>query len=331
MKKSLVWVLVLTMTLSLFVGCGKTEEKPATDNEPKSTDTIEEDKYVVGVMIASYAAQFQAYIKDAMEEQAKQYPNVEFVFVDGEFDSSIQMRQAENFVSQSVDGIIFIPSDSNAAMPAVDLIEKAGIPVVVCNTKMADMSTVETYVGSNSVESGEILMQGMADLLGGKGKIVELQGFYGHEPQIDRHQGVVNILEKNPDIEVIAEDTGEWSTDMAIQKMENWLQSNIGDDIQAVVAHNDSMAIGAMKAFEAVGKLDQVLIAGIDATPEALGYMKEGKIDFTVFQDAAGQGVGSIDAIVKILKGEDPGPEVMIPYIFVGPEEVDEYLAKYGM
>lgn len=339
MKKSLVWVLVLTMMLNLFVGCKKTVETPATDKEPTATaaaaekpaEVKAEEKYVVGVMIASYAAQFQAYIKDAMELKAKDYPNVDFVFVDGEFDSSIQMRQAENFVAQGVNGIIFIPSDSEAAMPAVDLIDKAGIPMVVCNTKMSDMSTVKTYVGSDCVDSGEILMQAMADLMGGKGKMVELQGIYGQEPQIERHNGIMNILPKYPDIQVLAEDSGEWSTDMAMQKMENWLQSDLADEIQVVVCHNDSMAIGAMKAIEAAGKLDQILIAGIDATPEALGYMKEGKLDFTVFQDAAGQGAGSIDAMMKILNGEDPGAEIMIPYIYVSPAEADVYLAKYGM
>jgi len=112
-------------------------------------------------------------------------------------------------------------------------------------------------------------------------------------------------------------------------KMENWLQSNLKDQFNAVVCHNDEMAIGAMKAIEAAGMLDKVVIGGIDATPEMLRYLKEGSVEVTVFQDAKGQGGKSAEIAVKVINGEQVEKEYMIPYLLVKPEEADKYLALY--
>ncbi len=83
-------------------------------------------------------------------------------------------------------------------------------------------------------------------------------------------------------------------------------------------------------ALEQVGLLDQVLIAGVDATPDALHLMKEGKLDVTVFQDAYGQGAGGIEAAIRAANGEDLPPVWDIPYEVVTPDVADKYLAKYG-
>ena len=110
-----------------------------------------------------------------------------------------------------------------------------------------------------------------------------------------------------------------------MQKMENILQSDLKGKFQGVVCHNDEMAIGAMKALDAAG-VKGVFVAGIDANPEALQLVKEGKLALTVFQDAKGQGAMGIDLAVKILNGEKVEKTVMIPYVLVMPADVDKYL-----
>jgi inositol transport system substrate-binding protein len=111
--------------------------------------------------------------------------------------------------------------------------------------------------------------------------------------------------------------------------VENWLQSDLRDKIDAVVAQNDEMAIGALKAIEDAGLLDKIVVAGIDATPEAIEYLKKGKLEITVFQDAKGQGKKAIEVAVKAANGEDVEKEYMIPYQLVNPEEADKYLELY--
>lgn len=333
-KKLFALVLVLAMSFTLLAGCAQsaTTAAPAATTAAGETTTAAPavgEKKVVGVMIADMSAQFQAYIMDGMKRQAEQYPDYNFVFVDGKFDSATQMNQAENFISQGVDALIYIPGDAEASVNLVNKVVEANIPIIGCNTKVKEMDKLTTYAGSDTVESGRILMEGIAQVMGGKGDLIELQGFYGHEPQIERHNGILEAIANYPDMKIIKEDSGEWSRDKGMQKMENILQSDLAGKFQGVVCHNDEMAIGAMKALDAAGMLDGMVVAGIDATPEALKYLKEGKLALTVFQDALGQGSMAIDLAVKVIKGEQVEKEVMVPYVLIMPEEADKYLAIY--
>jgi inositol transport system substrate-binding protein len=331
-KKLFALIMVLALSLSLFAGCAQssaTTAAPAGTTAAGETTAAAGEKKVVGVMIGDMSAQFQAYVMDGMKRQTEKYPDVQFVFVDGKFDSAVQMGQAENFIAQGVDALIYIPGDAEASKNLVDKVVAANIPIIGCNTKVKEMDKLTTYAGSDTIESGKILMEGLAQVMGGKGQLIELQGFYGHEPQIERHNGILEALANYPDMEIIKEDSGEWNRDKGMQKMENMLQSDLAGQFQGVVAHNDEMAIGAMKALEAAKMLDQVKVAGIDATPEALRYLKEGKLALTVFQDALGQGAMAVDLAVKVLNGETVEKEVMVPYVLVMPEDADKYIAIY--
>lgn len=332
----MVLVLFVLCLALVFTGCSSKTSNTSSPSESSTTKTEttsnNNEKKVVGVLIADFGAQFQAYLMDGMKKEAEKYPHIDFVFVDGKFDSNIQLGQVENFIAQNVDALVYIPGDSEGSKPAVEAIQNAGIPLINVNTIIADPDKVDkfTYVGSSSVESGEILMQAMADALGGKGNILELQGFYGHEPQIERHKGIENILAKYPDIKVLAEDSGKWNREEGMKKAENWIQSDLKGQFDAIVAHNDEMAIGAVKALEDAGLLDSVKVGGIDATPDALNLLKEGKMQVTVFQDAFGQGAKAVELADKAIKGETIEREYLIPYVRVTPEEADKYLEMYG-
>lgn len=331
-KRNLVMLFTLFCLALIFSGCSSDASNSGTPSAASSETPAKNKKKVVGVLIGDFSAQFHAYIMDGMKVEAKKYPDVQFVYVDGKFDSTVQLGQVENFIAQKVDAIIFVPGDSEGSRPAVDLIAKAGIPLINVNTKVpnADQVAAYAYAGSSSVESGEILMEAMAEVMGGKGNMIELQGWYGHEPQIERHQGIANILKKHPDIKVLAEDSGKWNREEGMKKVENWIQSDLKGKFNAIVAHNDEMAVGAVKALEDAGLLEQVVVGGIDATPDALNMLKAGKLKVTVFQDAFGQGAKGVELAVKVLNGEKLEKEYIIPYKRVKPEEADKYLAIYG-
>jgi len=306
-------LLVLIISITLIVGTA-----------------IAAEKKTVGVMIWNIAYQFQAHMTRGMQQEAEEYKDeIEFVFVDGQEDLGIQLSQAENFATQQVDAVIYVPGDLEGSKPVVDLLTGAGIPVIGVNTEVAEMDKLISWIGSPIVQSGELLMQGIADVLGGKGNIVELHGAYGHMPQIGRHQGIMNVLENYPNIKVIYEDTANWSRAEAMTKMENILRTELRDQVDAVVAHNDEMAIGAMKAVEETGLLDKIAIGGIDATPEMLQFLKEGKVEVTVFQDAIGQGRKAVEVAAKVVHGEPVESYYWIPYELVKPEDADKYLARY--
>jgi len=107
--------------------------------------------------------------------------------------------------------------------------------------------------------------------------------------------------------------------------MTNWITAGLKP--AAVIANNDEMAIGAIKALKAA-KMDNVIVSGIDGTADALAAMKAGGLKVTVFQNAAAQGKGAVDAAVKLSKGEKVDSMVWIPFELITPANMDKYVAK---
>jgi len=306
-RRMLVWLVIMLCAISLCAVTGAAKKK------------------TIGVLICDFSDQFQVYMMDGMKEADKKYPDIEFVYQDAKYDANTQMNQMENLIMRNTDAIIVMPVDAKASVPMVKQAVNAGIPIISVNRKLENQEVAVSYVGSNDVEAGEILMGQMAKLLGGKGNIAVLEGQMGHEPQIRRQQGIMNILKKYPNIKIVADMPADWYRDKGMAVMENWLQSGL--KIDAVVAHNDEMAIGALKAAEDAGV--RLFIAGIDATPEALDFVRQGKLAFTVFQDAKGQGKGAIETAVQVVNGKKVSKEVIIPFELVFKEKADEYEAKY--
>ena len=150
-----------------------------------------------------------------------------------------------------------------------------------------------------------------------------IDGPNAHSAQLDRSQGICEVLENYPDIKIIAEQTANWDRAEAMALMENWLQ--MGDDIDGVVAQNDEMAIGALKAIQAAGKEDSIKVVGIDAIADALTLVESGELIGTVYQDAVGQGAGAVEAAVRAVNGENLEKETLIPYKLVTVENLDEF------
>ncbi|MFD2215495.1 sugar ABC transporter substrate-binding protein [Metabacillus endolithicus] len=316
-RKRIVAVITLIM-MFILSACGGGEE---------ATSGNSSDKKVIGIALQNFSDEFRTYMIDAMKKEQKNYPDIEFIYSDAQNDSAKQMNQIENFIAQKVDAIIFTPVDTVAAVDIVARVNDAGIPIIVANQTFDGVDAATAYVGSASIEAGLLEMEEVAKLMDGKGNVAIMHGQMGHEAEIKRTEGNKQIIEKNPDMKVVLEDTGEWNREKGLTLMENWLNS--GQQIDAVVANNDEMAIGAIMALEAAGKLAEVVVAGVDATPAALEYMKEGKLDVTVFQDAIGQGVSSIQTAVKAANGEEV-EDVMIPFKLVTPENVEEFAAIYN-
>ena len=282
-------------------------------------------KKSVGVLICDFSDQFQVYMMAGMKDAAAKHPDIDYLYQYAKYDANTQMSQMENLIAQKVNAIIVMPVDAKASVPMVQQAVDAGIPVISVNRKLENQDKAVTYAGSDDVNAGEILMTQMAKLLKGKGNIAILEGQMGHAPQIFRQQGIKNVLKKYPKIKIVADQAADWYRDKGMAVAENWFQSKM--KINAIVAHNDEMAIGAMKAAQDAGK--KVFIAGIDATPEALKFVRSSELAFTVFQDARGQGRASIDAAAKVVNGEKVAKEIIIPFELVTKDKADYYEAKY--
>src|SRR5688500_16163583 len=263
-------------------------------------------------------------LRDAMTEYAASQPGVELIAVDSKEDVATQLGQVENFVAQKVDAIIIIPANTDAADPMTKAAQDAGIPLVYVNRLPSNLPEGVAYVGSNSIDAGIMQAEWLAEQLGGKGNVVIMNGDLAQEAAQKRTEGEKQVFAKFPDIKIIREDTGNWSRDQGLALMENWLAS--GDQIDAVASNNDEMAIGAIQAIEAAGKLGEIIVGGVDASPDALQEMDKGRLDVTVFQNAKGQGEGGIKVAIALAKGEPVEKYTWIPFELVTPENYKNYM-----
>jgi inositol transport system substrate-binding protein len=281
------------------------------------------DKITIGVTM-KFDDLWLTTLRDAMSDYAATQPDVELVMVDSKEDVATQLAQVENFVTQKVDAIIVIAANTDAADPMTKAAQDAGIPLVYVNRLPSNLPEGISYVGSESIQAGIMQAEWIADKLGGKGNVVIMNGDLAQEAAQKRTEGEKQVFAKFPDIKIIREDTGNWSRDQGLSLMENWLAS--GDQIDAVASNNDEMAIGALQAIEAAGKLGDIIVGGVDASPDALQEMDKGRLNVTVFQNAKGQGDGGIKVAIALAKGESVEKYTWIPFELVTPDNYKNYM-----
>ncbi len=279
---------------------------------------------VAGVSLLNLSSEFIVMLKDAMEDEARAL-GVRLIVSDAQRDAATQVRHAENFVAQKVDAIILNPCEFEASSPAVDRAVRAGIPVVNVNSETRSAPTA--FVGSRDEESGRLAMGYLARRLGGKGTVLMMHGFMGQAAQLKRDQGAREVMAQNPGLKLLADQTADWDRAKAMTLMENWIQS-YGARIDAVFAHNDEMAMGAVLALEQARMKDRVIVAGVDAIADALQAVKQGRLDATVFQDARGQGSAAVRTALAIIRKQEFAAENYIPFQLVTRENVDTFLSS---
>jgi len=285
----------------------------------------------IGVAAANFDDEWMSYMHESMHAEARKQ-GVELTMMDAKNDPAIQQVQIDTLISQEVNAIIIVPVDPHSLRPLLNATDGADIPLIAVNRSPEEQilfNRLATYIGSDSLYAGTIQMEKVAELLEWKGDVIIMWGRIGHKAQVLRTEGNHSVVHQYPGINIVREAAGNWQRERGFQLMENWIQSGVNFD--AVVANNDEMAIGAIMALEQVDMLDDVIVAGIDATPSALELMEKGKLDVSVFQDAHRQGADSIQAAIKAVNGEKLPKIWDIPYELVIPADVDKYKKLWGI
>ena len=318
-RKLLAAGLVGLMTLSLAACGGGESEEGGGDSGGKT------DGYTIGATYYTLQTEFCM----RMDNYAKKYckeKGINYVSYDGNNDAAAQLEQVETMIADGVDAIILNPQDADACVACVEAADEAGIPVFGVNT-MVNTDKLTAYVGSQDVGAGEEIMQQMIDYMETDTfNIVVLEGPMGQSAQLQRWEGINNVLKENPGIEILAYDTANWSRSEAMTLMETWL-TTYGDEIDAVVSENDEMALGARQAIEDGGY--DIPCIGIDGITDAVAAVKEGRMIASDFQDAEGQISGAIDAAVTVLDGGEVEKEIWIPFQMITKDNVSEFENKY--
>lgn len=293
---------VFFIVLSLMVLSACSMESGLIKEQPKK-ESLQDVK--IGVSISTLNNPFFVSVKDGIVKEAKK-KGMETVVVDAQDDTSKQISGIEDLILKGVDVLVINPTDSAAISSSVLSANEAGIPVITID-RSAEDGEVATFIASDNVSGGEMAGTYIVEQLGEKANVVELEGVSGASATRERGKGFHNIADKQ--LNVVTSQTAEFDRTKGLTVMENILQGN--KDVEAVFAHNDEMALGAIEAIQAAGK--DILVLGFDGTKDALDAVKEGKLDGTIAQQPALIGEEAVNAAVKILKGDKVEENISVP------------------
>ncbi|WFD11486.1 ribose ABC transporter substrate-binding protein RbsB [Tepidibacter hydrothermalis] len=286
MKKIFSILLVAILTLGMLAGCGKQQDNASQEGGKK-----------IGLVLSTLNNPFFVTLKDGAEAKAKEL-GYELVVLDSQNDPAKEIANMEDLTTRGVSLIMINPVDSDAVVNAVQTANNANIPVITLD-RAANGGDVVTHIASDNIAGGKMAGEYIVEQLGGKGKMVELEGIPGASATRDRGQGFNDAI-NNSDIEVVAKQAADFDRTKGLSVMENMLQAQ--PDIKAVFAHNDEMALGALKAIETSKK--EIMVVGFDATDDAVAAVKEGKMAATVAQQPDQIGALGVENADKVIKGE---------------------------
>lgn len=285
-------------TVIALSGCGAGD--PNAGGSGGGGDEGAADTITVGVTVYDMSS-FITQGKEGMEAYAEAN-GIDLQWNSAGGDVSTQANQVDQYISAGVDAIIIVPVQADSLGPQVDAAKKADIPVIAVNTSLTGVE-VDASVQPDDVAAGEQEANQMVEALGGEGNVVILQGPLGSSPQLDRGEGIENVLAENTGLKVLAEDTANWKRDEAVNKMKNWI-SAFGDDIDGVIAQNDDMALGAIQALREAG-IDDVKVVGIDGIEDGLNAVEAGDMIGTSLQHGTVELATGLAVAARVARGED--------------------------
>ena len=291
----------------------------------------------IGVSMALFDDNFLTVLRNGMIAQVDGMDGIDIQVEDAQNDVGRQLDQINNFIASGVDAIIVNPVDTSATQAMSNAAASAGVPLVFVNREPVNVDTLpenQAFVASDERESGTLQTIEVCDILAANGtdpaRVYVMMGELSNQAAVVRTQDIDDVIAAGQcavEFQQIDRQTANWSRDEAQDLMTNWLST--GEPFDALISNNDEMAIGAIQAMKAAGiSMDDVVVAGIDATQDALLAMAAGELDVTMFQDAAGQGSGAIDAALKLAAGEEVDTRVYVPFQLVTPDNMADFTSR---
>src|SRR3954447_11393830 len=200
-------------------------------------------------------------------------------------DTNTESTLIDTAITNKSAAIILDPANADGSVGAVKKAVDAGIPVFLVNAEINKEGLAKAQLVSNNAQGAAIGAQQWVEMVGDKGKYVELFGNPADNNAATRSNGYETVLTQYPDLKKAAQEVANWDRTQGYQKMQSMLQAN--PDIQGVISGNDEMALGAIAALKEAGKLSQVKVGGFDGSPDAVDAVKSGDLLYTVLQPVA--------------------------------------------
>lgn len=324
MKKILSFLLVCVLSLSMVTGCGGAAGDGSSGGKVKIYLTV------------SQADTFRTSLIEAALAEAESQ-GAEMIAEDAEGVLETQVEQIKKAVEEDYDVILCNPVNTDTAL---ELEALAGdIPIVFFNSCPDDnrlKADKYIYVGSSEADAGKYQAEYILENSGGKSEInvVVIQGELGHSATIGRTDSLIKALNaSDKKVNFVFKDAADWDQEAAKELFNLFLTT--GQPYDFVACNNDSMALGILDAYEE-NNIDfaSAPVLGVDATADGCAAIEEGKMVFTVFQPAVGQGEYAVKAAIALANGEsisdiegatEDNKYVYVPFEKVTSENVSEY------
>lgn len=282
--------------------------------------------YNIGVVVLDLQDPDLAHMTDAMKKTADE-KGVKLNITDSKKDVGSELNQVEDLLTRQIDAVIMQPLDGEASQNAAKRVIAANIPLFILSTEFAEGADVgyKSYIGVDDTVAGEMQAEYLNKTLPEGGNIVFAAGIYGASWTDRRKNGFDSKINKN--FKIVAEFQAKGSRDDAKRNMEDTLQRFGAGQIDAVVANNDEMAIGAASAIADAGRTAEFkAVVGVDGTEPALKDIKAGTMSATVRQDSAGQGVKAVEVVTDFLKGGSVENRYTLPFTLITKDNLSEFL-----
>lgn len=324
MKRTLAMIPVFALILCGLAGCGQDANKSTSESSPSPENSANE-KVVVGLSTNSITDTWNTYLIAAMEAACEE-ADVTLMIEDSHYDSSAQLAGVENLCVKNVDVMIVEPVETSACDEITNTCNQNGIPLVYLNMKPDTPQEGTWFIGSEEWDAGQI----QGDFLEGKlqpgDKVCVLLGQIGTHATTQRTNSVKQRIEALG-AEVVDEKEALWDRTKAMAIVEDWIILH-GRELKAIAANNDDMALGAVEALTAAG-MNDVVVVGVDGTPDGIAAVKDGTLAGTAFQNAFVQGSEAVSVALSVVSGETPQAETWVPFDSITQDNAEEFIALF--
>lgn len=290
---------------------------PSTPNAEAKTEKL-------ALNVPNMAFPFFAFMRNQASDEAKKL-NADLVVQDGQGSSPKQSSDLRNVLTQGVDGIVLVPNDVHALVPAVNEAIQSNIPLITVDRSVAGTSKPVSHVGADNVAGGRAQGEWVLKRFPNGAKILFLRGEPGASPAIDRAKGFYDVIKAAGDkYKVVADQTANFHRDQGMTVTQNLLTS-LGTPPDVIVSSNDDMALGAVSALQQSGVAKgKVAVIGYDALPEALRAIRKGGMSATVEQSPGKQVRTALDELADYIRDKKPMQSVSIPPFVVDEANLDK-------
>ena len=318
-KQLIIYVIGILITSLFLFSCSS----PDQSNTGKSSDDVNK----IAVVISTLNNPWFVVLGETAKQRALEL-GYEAVIFDSQNNSSKETEHYDNIIASGFKAILFNPTDAKGSVVNVKAAKEAGIPVFCMDREIDANDLAVSQILSDNYSGCVLLGQHFVKKLDGKGTYVELLGLVGDNNTWNRSKGFHSVVDNYPDLKMVAQQTGEFDRNKAMEVMESMLQAN--PNIDAVFCGNDAMAMGAYQAVRAAGKEDKIMIFGFDGAADVVDAIRDGKIEATGMQFPKTMAKTAAEYADRYIKGErDFSQKIPVAVELVTKENVGKYIA-YG-